>query len=174
MTQQDSHRPSRRKIDFDRIGRKILVLLYQQYMNSNDFYVPFKVISEAISNEPRNAVWDELGHMIDEYAVVQRTETRYPSGFGILAGLAKDSKPQPYEAKVDGYKISRSGIKIVNEFSDETFEILASEIIATQPPTSNSKEEAWEPLPLDRQSTEFVKATEAADIALKEIEGSNG
>jgi hypothetical protein len=164
----------RRKIDFDRIGNKILVLLYQQYMESTDFFVPFRDIVAAIPTEPKNAIWDELHNQIGKNAVIQKTETRHTTGFLALAAVGKNGQPETYETKVDGYKITRSAIALINQLSDEEFEVLSAEILAPNIPANKVEPDVWEPLPLDRQSTEFAKSVDAADLALKEIEGSNG
>jgi hypothetical protein len=166
----------RRRIDFSRIGNKILVLLYQRYMDSNNFFCPFSDIAAAIATEPRNAVWDELNSLISNGKIFQKTEARinHPLG-GILANLGSSNKAETYEVKVDGYKISRAGIEEVNKFNDEIFEVLIEEVVLVSPDTpKKADEDKWEPLPIDRQSTEFAKAIEATDIALKEIESSNG
>jgi hypothetical protein len=162
--------PPRRKIDFDRIGNKILVVLYQRYMESNVFFFPFNEIVSAIPNEPRNAVWDELNSLVDKHHIVQKTEQRSAGFLALSSG-----RNETYEVRVDGYKISRSGIETVNKFTDEAYEVFITEIsLVPLESQSKAKEDKWEPLPIDRQSTEFTKAVEAADIALKEIEGSNG
>src|SRR5260370_1964640 len=169
------NRPPRRKIDFDRIGRKILILLYQRYMESKGLFVLFNEIAAAIPSEPRNAIWDEVHNLIRRGEVVQKTETRVNSGFGALATLSGSGKPQTYEVDVDGYKITRDGIDSTNKLTDETYEVLIAEIaVLEQAPEQKIASDSWEPLPLDRQSTEFAKAVEATDAALKEIEGSNG
>jgi hypothetical protein len=166
-------RPLRRKIDF--VGNKILILLYQRYMESKGLFVLFNEIAAAIPSEPRNAVWDEVHNLIARGDVVQKTETRVSSGFGALAALSANGKPQTYEVDVDGYKITRRGIDTTNKLTDETYEVLIAEVtVAEQAPEQKIGSDSWEPLPLDRQSTEFAKAIEATDAALKEIESSNG
>ncbi|MEA2975863.1 MAG: hypothetical protein QOF19_1383 [Alphaproteobacteria bacterium] len=167
------NRPIRRKIDFDRIGNKILILLYQRYMESKGLFVLFNEIAAAIPSEPRNAVWDEVQNLIARGDVVQKTETRVDSGFGALAALSRGGKQQTYEVAADGYKITRRGIDATNNLTDEAYEVLIAEVAVVEQAPEH-KGDSWEPLPLDRQSTEFAKAVEATDAALKEIETSNG
>lgn len=167
-------RPSRRKIDFSRIGNKILVLLNQKYLESKKFYVPFNEIAASIPSEPRNAVWDELRQLIEQNKVTQNTETKVSNPFSAIAGLAQANKVGTYEVGVDGYTITRVGIAEVNRLTDEAYEILADEIVAPDADAPKSEPDKWEPLPIDKGSTEFSKAVEATEIALKEIEGSNG
>ena len=172
---KSKNRPPRRKIDFDRIGNKILILLYQRYMESKGLFVLFDDITAAIPSEPRNAVWDEVHNLIRRKHVVQKTETRTSTGFGALAALGGGGPPQTYEVNVDGYKITREGIDATNGLTDETYEVLIEEIALVERASEQKiASDAWEPLPLDRQSTEFTKAVEATDAALKEIESSNG
>ncbi|HEV2957545.1 MAG TPA: hypothetical protein VGX95_15625 [Xanthobacteraceae bacterium] len=161
----------RRKIDFGRIGNLVLVLLYHKYISAESLFVPFSEIASGIPNEPRNAVWDELNNLRGAQKVTQQTQQRYG---GLMGALAASARGETYEVNIDGYKISRKGIEEVNGFSDELYEIFLTEIQTVKPVAKAVDSEKWEPLPLDRQSTEFAKAVEATDIALKEIEGSNG
>jgi hypothetical protein len=144
-------------------------------MESKGLYVLFDEIAAAIPTEPRNAVWDEVHNLIRRHEVVQKTETRVNTGWGALATLSGSGKPETYAVEVDGYKITRQGIDTTNKLTDETYEVLIAEVsIAEQGPKQAANSDFWEPLALDRQSTEFAKAIEATDTALKEIEGSNG
>jgi hypothetical protein len=162
---------ARRKIDFARIDNLILVLLYQRYMDGGRLFIQFNEITSAIPGEPRNAIWDELNSLKGAQKVTQETERRFK---GFLGALGSTGTNDTYDVTVDGYKIARKGIEEVNSFSDEAYEILMTEIKIVQPTEKKIESDKWEPLPLDRQSTEFTKAVEATDIALKEIEGSNG
>jgi len=141
-------------------------------MESKGLFVLFNDIAAAIPSEPRNAIWDEVHNLIRRKDVVQKTETRTSSGFAALTGVGQ---PQTYEVNVDGYKITRQGIDTTNKLTDETYEVLIEEIaLVEQVSDQKIASDSWEPLPLDRQSTEFSKAVEATDAALKEIESSNG
>jgi hypothetical protein len=166
IAKQKTH--PRRKIDFSRIGNKILVTLNQKYLESRSYYVLFEEIAVAIPDEPRNAIRDELKELRKKGTIAQRTETKYANPFGISTG-----KTETYEAFVDGYTITRDGISEINKLTDEAYEVLLAEVVLSAP-DQDVATDAWTPLPIERESTEFKKAVEAAEEALTAIESSNG
>ncbi len=164
--------PARRKIDFDKIGNKVLVALYQSYMESRNFYLTFQEIVSAVPDEPKNAIWDELKDLINNRTVSQNHEERTENAY--LAVLNPNARRERYSVAVDGYKITKEGIAIVNDMSDEAYETYAADVDLKKETGAKGQADQWEPIALDRGSTEFKKALEATETAVNEIEGSNG
>lgn len=101
-----------------------------------------------------------------------RKDTNYSSLTLASYGVAPVSR---YEVEVDEYKLSKEGIDRVDKLTDEQFEIILRDIeLNPTAPPKELKDDEWEPLPLDRESSEAKTAIEKSEIALKEIENSNG
>lgn len=167
----------RRRIDFDNLREKILLHLYEEFFDDRVTYSTRQRIRRALGEYPANAILMELERLVDGENVDQETATRErttrTSGFGIPS-----YEPVTYQTPIDGYRISRSGIELVQKWSDEKYETLRASVYGQHEDATKENgrisDQEWEPMPLDRDTAEGKEALQQTELALKEIEQNNG
>jgi hypothetical protein len=164
---------TRRRLDLPRLNDQILRLFYEKFFDDEKQHIPFSEIRNGLPTQPTNAIRLELQTLIDNYRIIQKTETR--TRVGPLGSLNPNAPT--YEEKVDGYIISKNGIAVIDQFDDEYYAQLFDDPEKKSVDELSDEEDSdgvWQPLPLDRQDPYLNAAIQKIDDLAENVRTDNG
>ena len=166
------------KVKLEDVEEAAFIALYEEFMDDGENVVDAERLAKRFhSSVPLNVIrmaLDSISNTNGSGRVAELTERR--TSRSLLGAPSHDWESVPTET----YRLTRHGYTEAQKFDDERYGFLKSAYLVdaddNQIEVSGELDNSdnWEPLPIDRDSKEFVEALGASEEAEKVIREDNG
>jgi len=168
---------SRPKIDYERLQNLALIYLYYEYVEDGPLFVGPDQVARQL-HTGKNIITVCLRELERTGLVLEgKKKVRAHGGVWAVAGRVEET-----EEPSNSFTLTTRGRQTIESMPEAQYDALLNEALSPEgrvASLSEAKEEkktdeGWEPLALERDSSDFREMIESSEKALKEIEQNNG